>query len=82
MVNTDTDDQIWALRAEAHESRGLAQSLNDAQSAADLLAYALVLEAEAAKLQSENFPPNTQAAWESGKRDRRSSQRSHIISAS
>jgi hypothetical protein len=82
MVNTDTDDQIWALRAEADESRCLARSLSDPQSAADLEAYALVLEAEAAKLQSENFPPDTQAAWETGKRDRRSSNRSHIVSAS
>jgi len=69
MVNADTDDQIWALRLEAEESRRLAGILSDAQSAADLQAYALELETEAAKLQLESSVSRWQEALDAGKRD-------------
>ena len=76
MVNLDVDDQIWALRAEADESRRLADTLGDAQSAADLQAYALELEAEAANLQLEEHPgPEWQTAFAGGKHDRGSLKR-------
>lgn len=82
MVNAETDDRIWALRAEADESRRLAETLTDAQSVADLEAYALELEAEAAKLQLDGSGPKWHAALDAGKRDRRNSKRSHRVSAS
>jgi hypothetical protein len=83
MVNRDTADQIWTLRMEAEQSRRLADSLNDPQSVADLEAYALELEAEAAKLQWEDL---ARPAWDNevhgDKRGQRTSKWRHPVSAS
>jgi hypothetical protein len=51
--NNHKAEQIWSLRVEAEESRGLAASFTERLSVIDLEFYASQLEAEAAKLQLE-----------------------------
>jgi hypothetical protein len=53
MPNNHKADEIWSLRVEAEESRGLAASFTERLSVIDLEFYASQLEAEAAKLQLE-----------------------------
>jgi len=53
MSDDHTAEQIRMLRVEAEESRRLAASFADRLSVLDLEYYASALEAEAAKLQSE-----------------------------
>ena len=56
MRQYQTAEQVWALRAEARESRNLARTMSDDQAILDLEAYASELEAEAETLPYASLP--------------------------